>query len=333
MFYNEGYKMPPVDRNNPVRAKSSDSRVSFMEFQREYPNDAACLDWLWRTRYSEDGEHAHCPKCDRERVFKKYNNAKRRTSYTCTGCGHHVQPTAGTIFNRSSTSLQLWFYAIYLMSSTRCGISAKQLEREIGVNYKTAHRMLRLIREDLMAQGYQGPLSGTVEIDETGIGGKPRIAHQKTMREQGIEPFSPQSRAWHAARKQTVFGMVERDGQVHAEVVPDSQRKTLAPKIYERVVPGSVVYTDESTSYLSLKRDGYLHDSVPHGQKIYVRGDVHTNTIEGFFALLKGGILGTYHSVSPWRLGSYCNEFVWRYNHRDDDEAQFRTLLRNAATS
>jgi transposase len=157
------------------------------------------------------------------------------------------------------------------------------------------------------------------------------MAHQGTMAKQGIEPYSNESRAWHAARKQTVFAVVERKGQVHAEVVPDSRRKSVMPPIRERVAPGSVVYTDESSSYLALRHEGYGHSTVPHAQKIYVRGDVHTNTVEGFFALLKGGILGTYHSVSPQRLGTYVNEYVWRYNHRDDDEAQFRTLLRNAA--
>jgi transposase-like protein len=304
-----------------------------MEFVREFPDDATCMEHLWRERYAEDGEHAHCPKCDQTRLFKRYATKQQRQSWTCTACGHHIHPTAGTIFHKSSTSLQLWFYAIYLMSSTRCGISAKQLEREIGVNYKTAHRMLRLIRAELMAQDYQGPLTGTVEADETFIGGKPRMAHQKIQRAEGIEPYSPESRAWHAARKQTVFAMVERQGQVHAQVVPDSRRESVVPPIRQRVVPGSVVYTDESSSYLALRGHGYGHSTVPHGQRVYVRGDVHTNTVEGFFALLKGGILGTYHSVSPKHLASYVNEYVWRYNHRDDDEAQFRTLLRNAATN
>lgn len=303
-----------------------------MEFMREYPDDATCLEWLWRTRYADDGENAECPRCEQVRRFKRYETAQQRQSWTCTACGHHIHPTAGTIFHKSSTSLHLWFYAIYLMSSTRCGISAKQLEREIGVNYKTAHRMLRLIRSELMAQGYQGPLEGTVEVDETVIGGKPQMSHLRKQAAEGIKPYSPESRAWHAKRKQVVFGMVERGGKIHAQVVPDSRANTLRPKIRERVVPGSVVYTDESSSYLHLGRDGYGHDTVPHGQKVYVRGDVHTNTIEGFFALLKGGILGTYHSVSPTHLGSYVNEYVWRYNHRDDDAAQFRTLLRNAAS-
>jgi transposase len=146
--------------------------MSLMEFMREWPDDATCLEWLWRERHSEDGTHAHCPKCDRERAFKRYATSQRRQSWTCTGCGHHLHPTAGTIFHKSSTSLHLWFYAFYLMTSTRCGISAKHLERELGVNYKTAWRMLNKIRNELMDQDGDEPLSGEVEVDETAGGGK-----------------------------------------------------------------------------------------------------------------------------------------------------------------
>src|SRR4051812_32592281 len=164
--------MPPVDRKNPVRAKSSESDFSLMEFMREFPDDAACLEYLWRTRYSEDGQHADCPKCEQRRKFKRYATAQRRQSWTCTGCGHHVHPTAGTIFHKSSTSLHLWFYAAYLMASTRCGISAKQLERELGVAYRTAWRMMNRIRNELMADDGE-QLFGDVEVDETSWGGKP----------------------------------------------------------------------------------------------------------------------------------------------------------------
>src|SRR5688572_16781280 len=125
------YTMPPANRNNPIRAKSSDSDYSVTEFLREFPDDEACLEQLWRSRFSPDGEHADCPKCEQERRFKRYATKQGRQSWTCTGCGHHVHPTAGTIFAKSSTSLQLWFYAAYLMASTRCGVSAKQLEREL----------------------------------------------------------------------------------------------------------------------------------------------------------------------------------------------------------
>src|SRR3954471_6143398 len=145
--------MPPVDRKNPVRAKSSSSHYSLMEFMREFPDDDSCLEYLWRTRLSRDGKHAHCPKCQKRRAFKKYVTDQRRQSWTCTACGHHLHPTAGTIFHKSSTSLSLWFYGIYLVTSSKTGVSAKHLERELGVTYKTAWRMFTLIRNSLMKQG------------------------------------------------------------------------------------------------------------------------------------------------------------------------------------
>lgn len=167
--------MPPVDRNRPIRAESSESDYSLIEFFREFPDDAACLNWLWHNRFSEDGSHAECPSCERVRKFHKVAD---RPAWDCDTCGHHIHPTAGTIFHKSSTSLQLWFYAMHLMTSTRCGISAKQLERELGVTYKTAWRIANLIRNELMTQGDE-QLSGDVEADETFVGGKPRASHRR----------------------------------------------------------------------------------------------------------------------------------------------------------
>ena len=165
--------MPPVNRKQPKRAKSSDSKYSLMEFMKEFADDDACLNFLWRQRYSEDGIHAQCPKCKTEREFKRYKHSQQRQAWTCQACGKHLAPTAGTIFHKSSTSLHLWFYAMYLMASTRCGISAKQLERELGVTYKTAWRMAHEIRHNLMAQDEEA-FGGTtpVEIDEAYIGGR-----------------------------------------------------------------------------------------------------------------------------------------------------------------
>jgi transposase-like protein len=319
--------MPPVDRNHPKRAKSSDSRVSFMEFMREYPDDATCLEFLWRTRYSDDGDHAECPRCEQVRSFKRYTTSQQRQSWTCTACGHHVHPTAGTIFHKSSTSLHLWFYAIYLMSSTRCGISAKHLEREIGVNYKTALRMLRLIRAELMAQD-ETPLSGEVEADETMYGGKFRNADRRKAAELG----------WSAKRydnefkKTMVFGAVERGGRVRAGIIANSSGPTLHTSVQTYVLPEAMLFTDEWGGYAAVGKRMKGHKRIRHAERIYVDGDVHTQTIEGFWALVKNGIRGTYHSVSRTHLPTYLNEFVWRYNHRDDDEAQFRLLLRNAAS-
>ena len=319
--------MPPVDRNKPKRAATSDSRYSLMEFMREFPEDASCLEWLWRNRYADDGTHAVCPKCAVERAFKRYDTATRRQSWTCTGCGYHLHPTAGTIFHKSSTSLHLWFYAMYLMTSTRCCISAKQLQRELGVTYKTAWRMFNLIRNELMAQD-DNPLSGEVEADETFVGGKMRNADRRRRAAQGVHPHTP-----HTDRKAVVFGVVERKGSIRAEVVPDSRAATVQGKVHEFVLPDSTVFTDDYPGYHGLRK-GYTHVRVNHSARIWVDGNVHTQTIEGFFGLFKTGVRGVYHAVSHKWLQGYLNKYVWRYNHRDrtSGETQFR-LLRGRAAS
>src|SRR6266480_5362997 len=150
--------------------KSKPDRYSIVDLQREFPDDDACLDWLWRHLHSADGEHAECPKCGRTRRFHRIS---ARQSYSCDSCGHHLHPTSGTIFAKSTTPLRLWFHAIFIMSQTRCGISAKQLQRELGVTYKTAWRMFNQIRK-LLLEDDDTPLTGEVEMDETAFGGKIR---------------------------------------------------------------------------------------------------------------------------------------------------------------
>src|SRR3954464_2349990 len=164
--------MPPANRHNLKRAASSQSLYSLHEFQRDFPTDEACLQWLWRERHAADDEHAHCPKCDQTRSFKRYATKQQRQSWTCTACGHHIHPTAGTIFAKSSRPLTDWFYVMFLVSSSRCGIAAKQVERELGCNYKTAWRMLNRVRNELMSQDDEEPLSGDVEVDSAYVGGQ-----------------------------------------------------------------------------------------------------------------------------------------------------------------
>ena len=278
--------MPPVNRNAPKRAASSSSKYSVMEFQREFPDDAACLHYLWRQHHSEDGEHAYCPKCERQR---KFHRVKDRPAYDCDSCGYHLHPTAGTIFHKSSTSLVLWFYATHLMSETRCGISAKHLERELGVTYKTAWRMLNKIRNQLMKQDDE-PLSGEVEVDETAYGGKPRAYDTKGMtRAEAI--------TWAKARKTTVLGMVERQGRIRAQVQKDRSPKVV-DTVREYVLPSSMVFTDDWAGYKRLHQTHPTHRRVRHSENVYVDGNVHTNTIEGFFGNLKTSLSGTYHAVS-----------------------------------
>ena len=324
--------MPPVDRNNPARAKSSESRMSLMEFMRDFPDDASCLEWLWRTRYAPDGTHAECPKCEMVRPFKRYETTQRRQSWTCTTSGHHLHPTAETIFHKSSTSLHLWFYAMYMMSSTRCGVSAKQLERELGVTYKTAWRMFHLIRNYLMEQD-DTSMSGDVEMDEMYVGGKPRARDRNEWSHLPTKVGRRQAaQKWSDKKKTPVFGMVQRGGKVSAYVVPSTQGQTLGRHVEARVLPASTIYTDEAPAYVGIaKRAGYEHKRIAHEAKVYVEGDVHTNTIEGFWSLVKRGIGGTHHAVSAKYLQGYLNEYAWRYNHRDDPRGMFLLLLLRAA--
>jgi transposase len=308
--------MAQVDRNRPKRAAASDSTFSLMEFMKEYPDDAACLDFLWRQRYAPDGHTAHCPSCDTKRRFHR---VKDRPAYDCDHCGHHVHPTAGTIFHKSSTSLHLWFFAAYLMTSTRCGVSAKQLERELGVTYKTAWRMFNKIRNELMADE-SGPLNGEVEIDETSVEGKPR----KHMTIGPAAKLRERSRA-------TVIAAVERGGRIKVGVIPSRRGQPLRDKVVEWVDPDSIVYTDEWPAYNFVGRQFAAHSRIRHSDRVYVVEDVHTNTVEGFFGNLKTGIRGNYKKVSRKWLQGYLNEFAWRYNNRSNGRAMFRELLLRAA--
>jgi transposase-like protein len=322
--------MPKVDRRNPVRSKSSESDYSLMEFMRAFPDDEACLQWLWRTRFSEDGQHAFCAKCDQERVFKRYATKQRRYSWTCTGCGVHKSVTAGTIYEGSATSLHLWFYAGYLLTSTRCGISAKQLEREIGVTYKTAWRMLNKLRMIAMADD-SGPLSGDVEVDEASVDGKPRRAPGERITMPRGTPRSEAAKLRERSRA-TVFAAVERGGRIKATVLPSRRGPGLKKQVIEWVEPTSIIFTDTWSSYNGLDRHFIAHSRINHSAGIYVDGDTHTNTVEAFFGHLKPSIRGTYRKVSHKWLQGYLNEFVWRRNARLEADAMFDQLLRSAAS-
>jgi transposase len=308
--------MPPVDRNKPKRSKSSDSTYSLMEFMREFPDDETCLEWLWRERLSPTGQTAFCPKCQRERRFHR---VKSRPSYSCDSCGKHLHPTAGTIFHKSSTSLHLWFFAVYVMSSTRCGISAKQLERELGVTYKTAWRMFNKIRNELMGDDGE-PLWGDVEIDETSWGGRPR---------QKLRSYSEVAK--HREAKPTILGMVERGGRVRLRVIPSRRGPALSREVVENVNPSALLFTDDWQAYKPLRSQFLDHRIINHSAGVYVEGDVHTNTVEGFFGNLKTGMRGAYKKVSRKWLQSYLDEYAWRYNNRHDGRGMFLALLSRAA--
>jgi len=286
-------------------------RLTIETFLERFPNDEACLEYLKEKRYPNG--MAHCAKCNQER---KHHRVTGRPAYACDYCGSMISPMAGTIFEHSSTSLKKWFYAMYLMGSTRCGISAKQIQRECGVTYKTAWRMFKQIRSLLSETDMQ--LEGLkVEMDECYVGGRPR----------GVKRHTPK---WlRSDHKSVVAGVVERKtgkGRVIARVVEDASKKTLQDFAHEFILPESTVFTDEHPSYTGLNKT-YTHHRIQHSAGVYVRGEVHTQTIEGFWSTVQNGIRGVYHSVSKKYLQTYLDEYSFRYNRRDQGNLIFTSIL------
>jgi transposase len=298
--------------------KSKPERYTIADFDREFPDDDACLDYLWRQLHSDDGQTADCPKCARRRRFHR---VKSRQSYSCDSCGHHIHPTAATIFEKTTTPLRLWFHAVFLLSQTRCGISAKQLEREIGVTYKTAWRMFNRIRR-LLLEDDNTPLTGEVEVDETAIGGRPKASARLDLQTAAAWRHDP-------ANKTTVLAMVERGGRVRVMVIPNRTAETLGDAIRANVRPDAILYTDELRLYKAVGREYAAHRTIRHGDHIYAQGRTHTQTVEGFFGNVKRGLSGVQHSVSRKWLELYAQEFAFKYNHRDDSEPMFKLFLRN----
>lgn len=280
-------------------------KVTVKRFNELFPDDDTCLDFMFKQTY------ASMPACLKCGVMEpRYYRVRGRKCYECKDCGNQIHPLGGTIFHKSSTSLKDWFYVVYIFSVSKNGVSAKEVERHLGVTYKTAWRIAKQVRT-LMAQG-GNPLSGVVETDETYVGGR------NTDRGSGLR------------NKEVVFGMVERGGHVKAEHVKSAGARILLPRLRDGIAPGTVVYSDQAQVYRTLHRIGYYHDSVNHSTGEYGRGIVHTNTIEGFWSQLKRSVDGTYHCVSAKYLQLYLNEFVYRYNHRQEPSI-FPALISSAA--
>ena len=279
------------------------------DFFKKFPDDDTCLEHLMEIRF---GNPLYCPKCGAEGQFAKL---KKLPAYACPTCGHHIHPMVGTPFERSHTPLQKWFYAMYLFTTTRHGVPAKELQRQLSVTYKTAWRMGQEIRKYMGKVDGDPPLTDHVEIDETYIGGrKPKI-----------KGFTGRG----AKGKTVVMGILERDGEVFTKVIPPASRKSLIPPIIERLRPGTRISTDEWGPYRILKKLGYDHDTVNHSADEWVRGATHVNSIEGFWSQLKRSIRGTHVHVSRKHLPKYLGEFEFRYNMRKTPEVMFSRLLQS----
>jgi len=278
-------------------------KFSTTDFNRLFPNDDACLEWIFNNRWP-DG--VTCVKCQQVTTHHRIHG---RPCYACDSCLTQTYPMVGTIFEDTHLPLRTWFYGFSQMAVTKCGISARQLGRDLGIRPNTALRIWKQIRSILIEN--DGQLLGKVEIDETYIGGK-----RQGKRGRGAEG------------KTIVMGMIERGGRARAKVVPDVKARTLLPEIEANVLKDAVVYTDDLLSYNRVPQMGYVHKTVAHSLGQYVLAkDIHTNSVEGFWSQLKRSIDGTYHHVTPEHLQGYVNEYAFRYSHRKDEQPMFWTML------
>jgi transposase-like protein len=248
-----------------------------------------------------------CPHCG---VVNEASSIKggRKGLWFCNACREQFTVTVGTVFERSKIPLNTWLYANHLLCSSKKGISSHQLARMLGVTYKTAWFMSHRIRE-AMTPTPSGPLGGDgkiVEADTTYVGGKEKNKHLYKRNEKNIG----------GAGKQIVHSLVERGGHVHSDHIANVSGKTLRPILAAQVHPKSSLMTDTAGGYMAIGKTFARHEMVDHSADEYVRGDAHSNTVEGYFATLKRGIIGTYHHVSPAHLKRYLGEFDFRYNER-----------------
>ncbi|MBK1636256.1 hypothetical protein CKO19_10960 [Rhodovulum adriaticum] len=282
-------------------------QTNVRQFFAQFPNDEACLAHLFNVRF---GQGYVCPKCEREAKWYPLTNEK---AYSCQWCGHHIHPMVGSIFEKSRTPLQLWFYAIFLFTTSRHGVSAKELQRQLGVTYKTAWRMAALIREHMAAIDGDEPLGSdgeVVEIDEAYVGGEKKNSYGQRD-------------------KTIVLGMVERGGDALVKVVPNMKGETVSKVVAKNVAPGAEIHADMHVSYDQLRKQGFdLKRINKKALGAYVGPNGETvNAIENFWRHLKCSIEGTHISVSPKYLERYAKEFEYRFNRRMRPETMLSELL------
>lgn len=299
--------------------------MNMFELIEKYPSHEHCVKMLEKMRW---GSKIRCAYCDSKNT-NTYIARGKRVHY-CNSCIKSFSVTVGTIFHKTRIPLNKWFILISLMLNAKKGLSACQASRDLGVRRATVWIMMHKIRVAMGSDTDSWLLKGVVEMDETYVGGKPRkVAKKQKNDDDNDTPLPPINKRGRGTKKECVVGMIERDGRVKAKHVKKTNLKFFDLQILVRKnvdTENSVLMTDEYKAYARMNRI-IRHLSVNH-QKEYVRGQIHTNTIESFWALLKRGIVGQFHKVSAKYLHRYIDEFCWRFNNRKN-EFIFDDLLIN----
>jgi transposase-like protein len=302
--------------------------LGFDVYDARFQDSLVAADYLESLRWPNGPVCPHCGESEREPYRLK---STTRKLWKCAACRKQYTVTVGTIFEGSHIPLNKWLLAFYLLCSSKKGMSAHQLHRMLGVTYKSAWFMCHRIRYAMEQPAFQDKLTGVVEVDETYVGGKVRRSNERQYRP--LDPRQPDKRmqAGRGSDKTPVVALVERGGMVRAERVATVTGRELKGAIRRHVDTSATIMTDSFASYRGLGKEYAGHFAVNH-QDMYVDGEVHTNTAENFFSILKRGIDGVYHHVSEAHLPRYLDEFTFRYNNRagngvDDAERTRRALL------
>jgi transposase-like protein len=313
------------------KGNGTDQDLSFSVYDERFQDPLVAADYLESLRWPNGPVCPHCGESERKHYTLK---SKTRKLWKCAACRKQFTVTVGTIFEGSHIGLHKWLLAFYLLCSSKKGMSAHQLHRMLGVTYKSAWFMAHRIRYAMGQPAFKERLQGVVEVDETYVGGKVRRSNVKQYAP--LDPTKPDKRkqTGRGSDKTPVLALVERGGFVRAERVANVTGRELKDAIRRHVDPSATIMTDAFGSYRGLDREYAGHFTVNHLDE-YVHGDIHTNTAENFFSILKRGIDGVYHHVSEAHLGRYVDEFTFRYNNRiangvDDAERTRRALLGSA---
>jgi len=291
------------------RRHSAPRELDICQLIESFGAESKCHAYLQTLRWPEG---VKCPRCHSEKISR----ITTRDQFDCDQCRYQFSVRVNTILHDSHLPLWKWFLAVYQMIQSRKGVSANQLKRTLGLSYKTAWYLCHRIRK-AMAEMNAVKLGGTVEVDETWIGGKQRYVG-----------------SGNKDNKTMVLGAIERGGRVRLRVEKRPTKKLLRKFIDENVGGwAKSIYTDQAPAYGDLADFDTKHETVDHSKEEWVRGDVHTNSIEGFWAQVKNSVRGVHHGVAPEYLQHYVNEYAFRYNHRNDTTPMFQTILERIVTA